>query len=141
MPISLSVNSDKTTVPRWIKHFEQQALNGSSSRSLFNRRLIVVEKFPSEISVKEADHLPLPSIVSPVQQSVEQAKEEIKREVTLPEGQEFNSKFRQQVSTLLSPAQTDQKSGSLNISPKVTLSKTLKRSRKRKLIDYNDIFS
>jgi hypothetical protein len=132
MPVSYAVNSDRTTVPRWIKHFEIQALSGTSSRSLFNRRLIVIEKVPIESSPKEAVEINLPPIVSPVQQSVEQAKEEIKREVAEPEGKELNQKFKSQVAKLISPVQTD------TPTPPRTLFSQQKRSRKRK---FKDIFS
>lgn len=133
MPVSYAVNSDKTTVPRWIKHFENQAISGTSSRSLFNRRLIVVEKFSKESSPKQSTEVHLPPIVSPVQQSVEQAKEEIKREVSEPEGEEHNQMFKKQVAHLISPAQTDHQS--LHRS----LISQSKKAKKRKIV--HDIFS
>jgi hypothetical protein len=108
MPISFAVKSDKTTVPRWIKHFEEQAFSGTSSRSLFNKRLIVVEKFSPNKSINNHQQViqNLPAIVSPVQQSIIQAEEEIKREVSETGGKPENSLFKKQIDNLSSPSQT-----------------------------------
>ena len=63
----------------WIKHFEDQAKQGTTSRASFNRHYIVVH--PGEKVKKSDTDVKIPQTVSPVQQSVDQAKEEIKREI------------------------------------------------------------
>ena len=69
----------RVDVQPWIKHFEEQAVKGVTKRSHFNSHYIVVGKAVEEIKEK-ADQKDLPQLVTPVQQSVEQAELEIERE-------------------------------------------------------------
>ena len=69
------INVDVTP---WVRHFEKQARRGSTPRSTYNKHYIVVQTKGD--SQDQSSSQPAPSIVSPVQQSVEQAEEEIKRD-------------------------------------------------------------
>lgn len=76
------------SIPRWINHFEKQAKIGISSRSYYNKRVIIVykvkegeKKFEDKINEEKT-----PDIISPVQQVVEQAEEDIKREESATNG-------------------------------------------------------
>lgn len=80
------LKSDKN-ISRWVYHFERQAKIGISDRSFFNNKVIIVSKLKKDNS--ESDSIghakanvksQIPDIVSPVQQVVEQAEEEIRRE-------------------------------------------------------------
>jgi hypothetical protein len=81
-------------VSRWIYHFEKQAKIGLSSRSFFNNRIIVVQKLKKDKQesgsvskvIQEEGKKNIPDIVSPVQQVVEQAEEEIRRGHSEKEG-------------------------------------------------------
>jgi hypothetical protein len=81
-------------VSRWIYHFEKQAKIGLSSRSFFNNRIIVVQKLKKDKQesgsvskvIREEGKKNIPDIVSPVQQVVEQAEEEIRRGHSEKEG-------------------------------------------------------
>ena len=68
--------------PQWIKHFGQQAATGTTSRSLYNKKLIVVQKSsPREIeSCPKSSEISAASVVSPVQQSVAQAAVQLQRD-------------------------------------------------------------
>jgi hypothetical protein len=75
-------------VSRWIYHFEKQAKIGISSRSSFNNRIIIVQKLKKDKSQDnssnkinlEEEKKKIPDIISPIQQVVDQAEEEIRRE-------------------------------------------------------------
>jgi hypothetical protein len=71
-------------IPSWIHHFEKQAKIGISSRSSFNNKVIIIPKIKNRqeksTSSKIKQEIKIPDIVSPLQQVVEQAEEEIKRE-------------------------------------------------------------
>ena len=72
-PILMEINAEP-----WIKHFEEQAKKGNTARSRLNKHFILVE---SGKTGTEAQHpQPLLPVVSPVQQSVDQAKQEVRRE-------------------------------------------------------------
>ena len=79
----------RKNIQPWIKHFEQQASGGSSPRSDINRHYILVADQPcnkQSFSVTSPGNpVPLPPLVTPVEQSFAQASEEVKREHSTPE--------------------------------------------------------
>ena len=77
MPHYLDGNTSHVDVKPWIRHFEEQAASGVAVRSPVNRHYIVVADSESG---RDQPSLKVPNIVSPVQQVVQQAKEDIKRE-------------------------------------------------------------
>ena len=90
MPKHLMHTSETAATPSWIKHFEDQASTGVASRSLLNRRVIILQKSrASDKSTSKLTDPSLPSIISPVQQTVEQAEEDIRREGTQTEKVDF----------------------------------------------------
>ena len=76
----------------WIKHFEEQAETGGSSRSFTNKHYIVIKsngvfsKDQREVNDKNLmktkynNSKSLPPIISPIKQSIDQAREELNRE-------------------------------------------------------------
>lgn len=85
-------------LPRWIYHFEKQAKIGVSVRSSFNNRIVVVSKLKKKenlennFSDNKVDRKKkIPDIVSPIQQTVEQAEEEIRREQEEEDNQQQDS--------------------------------------------------
>lgn len=80
-------------IPKWIYHFENQAKEGISRRSSFNNRIIVVQKEKTSVlrAKDSKSDEKIPDIVSPVQQIVEQAEEEIRRE---KEEEEIDIKYK-----------------------------------------------
>jgi hypothetical protein len=90
-------------IPTWINHFENQAKVGISRRSSFNNKIIVVHdkkkiKNNDNSKVKEK----IPDIVSPVQQVIEQAEEDLRREEKEEEEEKdtVHSKYKEKKATL-----------------------------------------
>jgi hypothetical protein len=78
-------NTKEESIPTWINHFERQARTGLSKRSTFNNRVIIVhkenkKKYSDNSSGKTEAVEKIPDLVSPVQQVIDQAEEEIRRE-------------------------------------------------------------
>ena len=69
-------------VKPWVRHFEEQAVKGSSQRSTSNRHYIIVQPVPEKNieEKKTSSGSSEVSVVSPVEQTVQQAEEEVKRE-------------------------------------------------------------
>jgi hypothetical protein len=78
-------NINEESIPTWINHFERQARTGISKRSALNNRVIIVQKekknnIGNNSTGKPGSVEKIPDIVSPIQQVVDQAEEEIRRE-------------------------------------------------------------
>ena len=84
------INVDVTP---WVRHFERQAKTGSTPRSTYNKHYIVVQSKGDNQDHSSHQTGPGPAIISPVQQSVEQAEEEVKRD----QGQEVKTEVISQL--------------------------------------------
>ena len=106
----LDEKRSQVDVKPWIRHFEQQAASGVAVRSPVNSHYIVVS------DSKEGAHqssLKLPNIVSPVQQVVDQAKEDIKREREVGDPSTSDGQYKHKISSKdFLPAKRTKVSGS-----------------------------
>ena len=76
--MSMHPNLTEIDAEPWIKHFEEQAKKGNTARSRLNNHFILVEAGKRGTETQHTQ--PLPPVVSPVQQTIDQAKEEVRRE-------------------------------------------------------------
>ena len=80
--MSVISHGKKIQLAPWIHHFEEQARGGASARALTNRHYIVVGSSGGlqGTSCSNLHGVPLPPVVAAVEQSIDQAEEEVKRE-------------------------------------------------------------
>ena len=124
----------------WIKHFEQQASTGSSSRSFFSRHFITLP-LTSQLKEKDLDdtintvkkepETKGVTVVSPVQQAVDQAKEEIKTEGKVEDKEKGH----------VIPQEKVIKSGKIQALSNIIAKRRRIVKRSGKKIIFNDIFS
>ena len=83
--MSVISSGKKIDLGPWIKHFEEQARGGSSVRAYINRHYIIVPGGGRGFEDKNicdlnSGDISTPAVVAPVEQGIEQAEAEVKRE-------------------------------------------------------------
>lgn len=95
--MSVISSGKKLDVSPWIKHFEEQATGGASLRSYINRHYIVVSGAGTQASgfqcmSGDVGHA-VPPVLGVVEQGIEQAEEEAKREKVIDEKEKLVKDF------------------------------------------------
>ena len=95
--MSVISSGKKLDVSPWIKHFEEQAKGGASLRSYINRHYIVVSGVGTQTSgfecVSGDGGHEIPPVLAAVEQGIEQAEEEAKREKVIDEKEKLVKHF------------------------------------------------
>ena len=131
--MSVISSGQKIELGPWIRHFEDQAKGGVSARAFVNRHYIVVTPggdVPTATSCGKSLADSLPPVVAPVEQGIEQAEAEVKREKVVQEKDLF---VRDLGISALGSVCKKQKLG-------VPRTKLKKQCRKQRLVP-RDIFS
>ena len=135
-------------VKPWIRHFEDQAVRGASVRSTANKHYIIVHPFKDTLDggtekqqqSGKGEKCDV-SVVSSVQQGVEQAEEEVKKEVG---GKEVVSEVEAQLhgnSSVSEDSRKDKCGSKRKIYALNGLKKCGDKKRKKKRVFVKDVFA